>query len=146
MNQIINQINKEFINIMKPYIGNSTTYSSDLNKKGKKIFGHRFLGVFASDQLPDIKNEEMYIANLDKSNEPGSHWIGVYSENNKIYVYDSFGRKSKKIIPSIFGKGAIQDTEYDAEQSENEDNCGLRSLVFLYMADEFDPDLVAKYL
>ena len=147
MNNLINKIYNDYINILKPYIGNDTTYSDDLERKGKKIFGSRFIGVFASDQLPNIQNGQMYIANLDRSNEPGSHWIGVYGKNGKAYVYDSFGRKSKKIIPSIFSKGsAIKDSEYDAEQMESENNCGLRSIVALYMFDEFDPELVSEYL
>ena len=147
MDREINKIYNEYVNILRPYIGNDTTYADDLERKGKKIFGSRFLGVFASDQLPDIRNGQMYIANLDRSDEPGSHWIGVYAKNNKKYVYDSFGRKSEKIISSIFSKGGeIRDTEYDAEQSKQEDNCGLRSIVALYMFDEFDPELVADYL
>ena len=112
-----------------------------------KLFGQRFLGVFASDKLPNVKNGQMYIANLDKSTEPGSHWIAIYGSNGNLYVYDSFGRNSKTIIPSIFktGKG-VKDTEYDAEQIQTEDNCGLRAMVALYMFDEFDPEVVADYL
>lgn len=147
MNEIVNEIYKDYMKILSPYIGNDTTYSDDLRKKGKKIFGNKFLGVFASDEIPNLKNGQMYIANLDTSNEPGSHWIAVYKKNNKNYVYDSYGRKSRNIFNSIFKKGGnVKDTQYDAEQDENENNCGLRSIVALYMFKEFDPDIVAKYL
>ena len=80
MNNFINKIYNDYLNILKPYIGNDTTCADDLERKGKKLFGSRFIGVFASDQLPNIKNGQMYIANLDRSNEPGSHWIGVYGK------------------------------------------------------------------
>ena len=151
MDKTINNIYKDYMKILKEYIGNDTTYNDDLERKGKKIFGSRFLGVFSSDKLPtNIKSREMYIANLDKSNESGSHWIAVYKKNNKLYVYDSFGRKSKKIIPSIYRKkGAsikIKDTQYDAEQHKKEENCGLRSMVALYMFDHHEPELISKYL
>ena len=159
MEKIVNDINKSFMKILRPFIGGSTTYGNLLNEKGHLLFGDRFLGVFAADQLPkvkDIKVGEMYIANLDDSDESGSHWIGVYRgsrenpKNKKLYVYDSFGRKSSKIIPSLkktLSKGVkIQDSEYDAEQKESEYSCGLRSMTALYMFDEFDPAIISKYL
>lgn len=133
--------------MLEPFIGNDTTYSDELDRKCKKLFGKRFLGVYASNELPKLKNKQMYIANLDRSDQPGSHWIAVYKQSGTNYVYDSFGRPSKRIFKSVFSKGgAVQDAEYDAEQSDKEENCGLRSVVFLYMCDEFGPALVARYL
>jgi hypothetical protein len=148
MNKLINDIYNDYMDILKPYIGNDTTFTNDLKKKGKKVLGRGFRGVFASDKLPKINNKQMYIANLDKLNERGSHWIGVYKHNDKLYVYDSFGRSSKKIIPSIFHRkgGGIVDTQYDPEQSVKEDNCGLRSIAALYMFSTINPNIVAEYL
>lgn len=145
MDKLINDINKEYIEILKLYIGNSTTYGSDLLKKGKKILGSNFKGVYSSDKIPNLKNGQMIIVNLDESNQPGSHWIGVMHHNDNNYVYDSFGRSSQKIIPSL-GQGNIKDAQYDSEQRKQENNCGLRSLVALYMMNELDPDIVIKYL
>ncbi len=148
MDKLINDIYKDYMSILKPYIGNDTTFSDGLAQKGRKIFGRRFRGVFASDELPRINNKQMYIANLDKHNERGSHWIGVYKHNDLLFIYDSFGRSSKKIFPSIFhrkGSGVV-DTEYDSEQHVKEDNCGLRSMVSLYMFDTINPNIVAEYL
>ena len=68
MNKLVNDIYDEYVKILKNFIGNDTTYADDLRKNGKILFGRRFIGVFPSDQLPNIKNNEMYIANLDKSN------------------------------------------------------------------------------
>lgn len=147
METLINSIYNDFITQFKPFIGNDTTRGDDLSRKGRKIFGNRFKGVFASDELPNLQNNQMYIANLDTSNETGSHWIGVYKKNDIHYVYDSFGRPTKKILNSLHGHGkTIKDTEYDAEQSKSEDNCGLRSMVALYMFDNFDPEIVAEHL
>ena len=37
-----------------------------------------FLGVFASDNLPDIINfPASIIANTDQSSGPGEHWVGL---------------------------------------------------------------------
>ncbi len=148
MDKLINDIYKDYMSILKSYIGNDTTFSNELAQKGKKIFGNRFRGVYASDKLPRINNKQMYIANLDKQNERGSHWIGVYKHNDRLFVYDSYGRSSKKIFPSIFHRkgGRVIDTEYDAEQSVKENNCGLRSITALYLFDNFNPNIVAEYL
>ena len=148
MNIEINNIYKGYMDILKNFIGNDTTFGDDLKRKGKYIFGYRFKGVFSSDNLPkDIKNRDMYIANLDKSTGKGSHWISVYKQNDKLYVYDSFGRPSKRIIKSLVGQGIdIQDTQYDAEQSKRENNCGLRAFSALFMFDNHDAEVVAKYL
>lgn len=146
MDKTVNDIYKNYMKMLTPYIGINTTYSGELDKKGKRIFGKRFKGVFPADRLPTLKNREMYIANLDNHNEKGSHWVAVYHSNGKNYVYDSFGRKSKKIFKSIYGKGRVKDTQYDAEQKVHENSCGLRSMVALYMFDNHDPEIISKYL
>lgn len=147
MNALVQTMNTEYMKILKPFIGNDTTYSNDLTAKGKAIFGNRYKGTFPSDKLPTIRNRQMYIANLDKSTMKGSHWVAVYKNEGTLYVYDSYGRKSKKIIPSLFQKkGRIIDTEYDAEQTNNQNNCGLRSVSALYLFDNFNPDIIAQYL
>ena len=39
-----------------------------------------FKGVFAADTLPVSRVDEAacYVVNLDDSDEPGGHWIGIY--------------------------------------------------------------------
>ena len=139
--------NKVLNDYIIPIVGNKTTYMTDLLKTGKEIFGDKFIGVFPSDRIPQMYNNQMCILNLDKSNEPGSHWISIYSYNNKLIVYDSFGRKSSKIIKSLsgFNKNII-DTEYDAEQKPHETNCGARSLTALCLMNTHNPLEIAKFL
>ena len=76
----------------------------------------------------------MAIINLDEHDEPGSHWIAMVKHNNDLLVYDSFGRKTTDILPN-FNKEVI-DTDYDAEQQINEDNCGARCVAFLNVYDK----------
>lgn len=125
-------------NIILPVLGNGTTFSLDLDKIGRRMFGQKFAGVFASDMIPKLNNLKKFaILNLDKSTKPGSHWIAVAFDKGDLLVYDSFGRKAKNIIPAL--KGAI-DSDLDAEQKESEDNCGQRSLAWLHVLDKHGRD------
>lgn len=147
MKRLVESWYNDTMNKLEPLISNETTYNDDLNKNGKLLFGNSWRGVHASDKLPNIKNGQMYIANLDKSTEPGSHWVGVYKEDNKLYVYDSFGRESSQILPSIFKKHLqVLDTEHDAEQAKAEDNCGLRSMTALWMLKNLEANYIYNYL
>lgn len=53
--------------------------------------------------LKDLENKTPKIAmviNLDEHNQPGSHWVALYINlaNNRIYYFDSFGKKPGKRI------------------------------------------------
>lgn len=93
------------------------------------MFGSRFKGVFPSDKVPNLKQSESAIVNLDDSSQPGSHWIAIVKHDGHLLVYDSFGRSSKRIA-KFLGANVV-DAEHDAEQRDAEENCGQRSLSFL---------------
>jgi hypothetical protein len=42
----------EILNVVCSEVGNKTTYGSDLTKFGKELFGEKYRGTFASDQIP----------------------------------------------------------------------------------------------
>jgi hypothetical protein len=54
---------------------NSTAIENILrsDNRTRNVFG----GVYASDRLPEKVDmyPKAYVANVDKSNKPGSHWI-----------------------------------------------------------------------
>lgn len=55
-----------------------------------------FLDVFASDHLPESIEQfpSCFIANVDSSAEPGSHWVAFYlSSKDKMEFFDSFGNE-----------------------------------------------------
>lgn len=54
-----------------------------------------FNGVYALDKLPRlITKPSAVIINLDESYKPGSHWVAVYFDKNKVaHYFDSFGRQ-----------------------------------------------------
>ena len=63
-----------------------------------KLEGHRetrnsFIGVFAADQLPERKKKGLYIVNLDKIENDGSHWVAmnIGSGKKKSFYFDSYG-------------------------------------------------------
>ena len=126
-----NQYTKKIIKMMN---NNSTTSSNELNYYGNKLFGSKFLGAFPFDISPQLKKNQSMIINVDESNKPGSHWCGVFCINKKKYlVFDSFGRSSKKLLPK-FGKGdTIIDTDHDQNQKIKEQDCGQKSLSWLYV-------------
>lgn len=130
-------------NIIYPMIGNKTTYLSQLKRCGIDLFGHSFEGVFPADKIPQLNTSKYCILNLDKSTEPGSHWIAVAKDGDKSYVYDSFGRDFNEIIPSIkfSGNGTIIDVDDDAEQNVIETDCGARCLAFLLVCEHWGVDM-----
>ena len=124
--------------IVYPLLGTKVTYSDEVNKVGKQLLGKDFVGVFASDQIPRLKNKQCCVLNLDKSHEAGSHWIAVYRYGKKNLTYDSFGRKSSKIIPSL---KQVEDADYDPEQMIHQEDCGARSICFLLVCKYWSPEL-----
>ena len=101
-----------------------------MTKFGKELFGKKYVGTFASDEIPKMKNGCYCIVNLDKSYENGSHWIAMVHLSGKDYIYDSFGRTTTMILPDF--KEKTIDADYDPEQSIIETNCGARCIAFLF--------------
>lgn len=100
------------------------TSNKDLEVLGKKFLGKEFSGVYPSDTVP--KDPGLYIVNLDTSDKPGTHWVGLYQSPKSRVVYDSFGRKDLLPFEAKY-------TESDKEQLEVSNNCGARSLAWLIL-------------
>jgi hypothetical protein len=138
--------------IVEPLIGNTTTFGSDLDKMAKHFFGVKWLGVFSVDRVPkNIPKGNYAVINLDESDLPGSHWVGVVGDSivkggkNDVLVYDSYGRDPKKIMPKLAKKFNFKSTDLpsdgasdiDAEQGILETNCGARTLAALILHNQF---------
>lgn len=149
-------INKYILDtVIYPILGKKETWGRDLTKMGHKLFGQNYSGTFPADKIPNIgknrdgstvtrsntkKDSNLYcILNLDYSHQPGSHWLAcAYDINSgKIYVYDSFGRDTEKIMPTLVEKfgDKLVTVDQDAEQLKSEDDCGARCLAWLYIFD-----------
>jgi hypothetical protein len=135
----INLLNEITVKEIEKMVGhNKGTYSDELEKVGKKLFGKKFDGVYSADNYR-LKKNKYFIVNLDKVRQPGSHWIAIATDNkNRAYLYDSFGRDTKEIIDvSGNGNNGTYDAEHDAEQDDKEENCGQRSLAWLFIYDKW---------
>lgn len=123
--------------------GNRATYTSELNALGKHYFGTKYHGTYPSDMIPTLSVKQPYaIINVDTSKQTGSHWVGVYRDavKRKYLVFDSFGRKTKKLIPAMYKKYKPTDTDYDKNQKTSDSDCGFRSIAFLRVCHELGWD------
>jgi hypothetical protein len=82
-----------------------------------------------------------YIVNTDLYGKPGVHWVSVIITRKRVYVWDSFGRASNKLLKvlsknSKIANKLIVDADYDPEQKISEMLCGQISLAWLLTADE----------
>lgn len=118
------------------------TMTSELDKIGKKLFKNKYIGTFAQDELPDAiyeKNNNLYaIINVDTKLMSGSHWVAIAGLPNstKILVFDSFGRASKTLLPTLKQTNVIN-TDLDAEQKQIQESCGQFSIAWLIFLDKY---------
>ena len=114
-----------------------TTNTIDLIRVGKALLGENFVGVFPSDMIPKLRNNECCIINLDSSKQPGSHWTAIYKfSDNKVLLYDSFGRNLNKLL-KVKGKN-VDRTDREQESKAlgdaiEQNDCGQRSLAWLLL-------------
>ena len=137
------KILKEYENnltLLMDILGPSSTDNIELNKIGKLLFDNAFVGVFSSNTMPILKNNEMCIVNTDPDYKSGIHWCACYKYNNKTYVYDSYDRNVKSLSKYWKHKHNWINANADRDQSYNgESNCGQRSMAWLISAQLYKP-------
>jgi hypothetical protein len=128
-------------------LGNKATSSSELTSLGKKLFGEKYAGTFAKDQIKSdtLNNKYSYaIINNQNSFEDGEHWVCVAYKNGVVYAYDSYGQDILNYVPSLRKYGKIVNADGDAEQYGNQANCGARCISYLYIFDRYGKDIALK--
>ena len=134
---------KLFIKYKKELIkklGKKALYDDIITREATKILGNKYLGTFSQDTVP-IK-PGYAIMNVDTLDEDGSHWIGLYMTAKTIYIYDSYGRHSEKLLPILekqINKKKLNsiDSCHLAEQfGYKSEICGHLSLAFLCVVKE----------
>ena len=71
---------KEYENnlaLLMNILGSGTTDNIELNKIGKILFGDAFVGVFSSNKMKPLNNNEMCIVNTDPDYKGGTHCVLV---------------------------------------------------------------------
>ena len=111
-------------------VGRKGMYSDQINKLGASLFGPRWGGAVSNDH--PLSEGKYYVLNTATTG-PGSHWVSVYLHKKIAYVYDSFGRRSKRLLPHLQGPNVhmVVDSDHHAEQRGNSEVCGQLSLAWL---------------
>ncbi len=120
-------------------------YDNQLENVMKEYKDKGFKGVYAIDEIDKIpvSNKMGVILNLDKSDQPGSHWVALYidaDDDQTVEYYDSFAEEPPeslmkdikklvdKINPEVYLKFKVNRIK---QQSESSDNCGIHAMKFL---------------
>ena len=108
--------------------------------KSDPYINERFLGVYASDMIPDsVPEENIIIVNLDPSYKRGSHWIVLhYLQNNKVEHFDSIGKKPTKYIHNLLISKKLTYI-YNTKRLQSYDSytCGLFCLYYSFYSCRF---------
>lgn len=118
------------LRLIENIIGNNATDNITINNLAKYLFNKKFIGVFSSDAKFSLKNGQYCIINNKPKGDKGEHWVAIAKKGNKTYYYDTFNRSLKKLSKEWINKDWIN-CNSDIDQSENEENCGARSLAWL---------------
>jgi len=143
------QAHKKYNKILKKVeaaLGTGSTYGNTLNDYLFNIIGSKFAGVYPSDKIPTLsKNKPYVIVNLDDSRGDGTHWVACCYDKKGVLLYDSFGRRSNKILPALKKNNKkIKNSDLDAEQLISEDNCGQRSISWVLLFDKYGREVAEK--
>lgn len=121
-------------------LGRGRTTTTQLNRVGRQLFGDdEWAGAWPVNAKPKLPktDRKFMILNLDNVGEPGSHWVAVYIKGSRAYIWDSFARSSKKIIPTWLRNTKHRYKHYTAQrdgktnQHAKTDICGQLSLAWL---------------
>ena len=84
----------------------------------------------------------MYIINLDSKIGPGTHWVSVIIEPNKILYFDSFGLIPPYELTNLRPKYYYNFLQY---QPINSFLCGYYCLYFLNEFNKLKTDSIKKF-
>ncbi len=133
---------------VEQHIGHAhRTTITELESVGRLLLHNKLRGVFPANQIPILTREQPYcIANLDSSDQDGSHWVAIAKHDGGVHFYDSYGRSGGRILPllKISANGDISNADDDVEQRPGESNCGQRSLSWLLLYEHYGAELALE--
>ena len=101
-----------------------------------------FLNVYPADKLPKTRIERyrwLLVVNCCPSNYRGEHWVAVFSENEQLEFFDSFGLPPdvyEGVVSFLRAQGWPEefDATYNDEQiqSIDSDACGHYCILFCH--------------
>ena len=140
----------DIINVMKQYesydkklefIGPSPI-DYDTHTYGGECVWEELCKFNLSENIKKKKTKVGIIFNLDKHNQPGSHWVAVFIDikKNKIYYFDSYGDKTPirimKFIKGVKKQGLelrkkIKFAENKTRHQYSNSECGMYCIHFI---------------
>ena len=110
--------------------------SQEIRRTLNRICRENFIGVFACDNLPKHlppRRPLMIVANTDKHNQPGQHWISIYigREGELSEYFDSMGMPPPMNFENFLNKFASEWLYNDCKlQSVLSHFCGHYCIMF----------------
>jgi|EP01046_Picozoa_sp_COSAG06_P007171 hypothetical protein len=110
---------------MTARLGTDTTYASQLDREGSRLFGERWGGVWARDTLPSVSQTRRgYIVNTDSSTGPGVHFIAVLDHAGRRFFSDPLGEAGRAQRVQLAALEPHPFSDDDPEMREDERTCG----------------------
>lgn len=114
----------------------------------KKFPGFKFLGVFPVDfevkygagacMFREICSLDLsqhksvgFVINLDKHDEPGSHWTAIFIKDKVLYYYDSTASATPAEVKAFAHKRGLQLMENKVKHQYGGSECGMFSMYYL---------------
>ena len=99
----------------------------------------RFNGVYSKDNLPDKIKDGAYVINFNEYSDIKTHSIALYSLNNNVTYFDSFGVKHIPKEIKIFIDKSIVVTNIFRIQAYDSVMCGYFCIGFIdFMLKDFN--------
>lgn len=101
-----------------------------IDRVGKREFGSKWGGAVSQDDFK-VRPDTYNIVNTCHRYGKGSHWCAIYvGKGNSIYIFDTFGRSSTKLLHNI---AKLKATFIENKRVHQRDTslCGQMSLAWL---------------
>ncbi len=125
------------LSLLRKEYGSKEKSTNELDEIMAQLMKNKYGGTIPSDQYPLTKTgKSFHVMNTDGHKKTGTHWLAVYRDKSKVYVYDSFARNLDRLIPEFCQKMLsngfqIIQVNKKLDQGNNQEDCGLRSAVWL---------------
>jgi hypothetical protein len=120
-------------------LGRKALSNDTIDKYGKLLFQSKYKGCYAQNEKFEHK-QGYYIINTDIASGPGLHWTALILTSKIAYIYDSFSRDPKKLLPHLLqhlkNYKIVSSDRKDKEQRGDSATCGHNCLAFLLTAQK----------
>ena len=108
-----------------------TTNAKELDVIGHKLFGDYYIGTFPANGVPLLhKDHQCCIFNNKNVNDPGEHWLALFNQNGKVFVFDTYNRDVSLLNKYFLNKNWINPSHIVLESIYSKD-CGQQCMAFL---------------